>query len=90
LQQKINNTDFFKAAQFSLQLAFAQPFYNGTTGNYGDDPNNPNNAENIIIKYCIDHAILVAAGENVVQTLVHSGLVPIFYDGKNCSDVSVA
>jgi hypothetical protein len=24
LQQKINNTDFFKAAQFSLQLAFAQ------------------------------------------------------------------
>lgn len=87
LQQKIDNTDYFKPAQFSLQLAFAQPYYNSTTGNYGDDPNNPNNAENIIIKYCIDHADLVAEGQNVVQTLVHSGLVPIFYDGRNCSDV---
>ena len=86
LQQKINNTDYFKPAQF---LAFAQPYYNSTTGNYGDDPNNPNNAKNIIIKYCIDHADLVGEGHNVVQTLFHSGLVPIFYDGKNCSDVQV-
>ena len=33
--------------------------YNATTGNY-EDPNNPNNAENIIIQYCIDHADRVA------------------------------
>ena len=39
----------------SLQSAFAQ-YYNTTTGNYGEDPNNPNSADNIIIKYCLDHA----------------------------------
>ena len=55
LQQMINNTDY-KTAEFPLQFAFAQPYYNATTGNYGDDPNNPNNADNIIIKYCLDHA----------------------------------
>jgi hypothetical protein len=73
---------------FGLQLAFAQPYYNSTTGNYGDDPNNPNNADNIIIKYCLEHADLVAAGQNVVQDLVTSGMVPSYYDGKSCQQVN--
>jgi hypothetical protein len=88
LQQKINNTDFFKPAPFSLKLAFAQLPYNTTTGKYVDDPNNPNNADNIIIKYCIDHADLVAAGQNVVQDLVTSGMVPSYYDGKTCQQIN--
>ena len=88
LQQKINNTDYFKPAEFSLQLAYGQPYYNTTTGNYGDDPNNPNNADNIIIKYCLDNANLVAAGQNVVQDLVTSGMVPSYYDGKTCQQVN--
>jgi hypothetical protein len=37
-----------------LPLAYGQ-YYNTTTGNYGEDPNNPNNADNIIIKYCLEH-----------------------------------
>jgi hypothetical protein len=69
----------------SSQLAFAQ-YYNTTTGNYGEDPNNPNSADNIIIKYCLDHG--VAAGQNVVQDLVSSGMVPSYYDGKTCQQVN--
>jgi hypothetical protein len=68
-------------------LANAQPYYNTTTGNYGE-PDNPNNADNIIIKYCLDHADLVAAGQNVVQELVSSGMVPSYYDGKTCQEVN--
>ena len=87
LQQMINNTDY-KTAEFSLQFAFAQPYYNATTGNYGDDPNNPNNADNIIIKYCLDHADRVAAGQNVVEDLATSGMVPSYYNGKTCQQVN--
>ena len=87
LQQKINNTDFFKTAEFSLPLAFAQ-YYNTTTGNYGEDSNNPNNADNIIIKYCLEHADKVAAAQKVVQDLVTSGMVPSYYDRKSCQQVN--
>jgi hypothetical protein len=57
---------FIQRNMFVLPLAYGQ-YYNSTTGNYGEDPNNPNNADNIIIKYCLEHADLVAAGQNVVQ-----------------------
>ena len=59
---------FLQRNLFILPLAYGQPYYNTTTGNYGE-PDNPNNADNIIIKYCLDHANLVAAGQNVVQDL---------------------
>ena len=72
---------------FGLSLAYGQPYYNETTGNYGE-PDNPNNADNIIIKYCLDHADRVAAGQNVVQDLVSSGMVPSYYDGKTCQQVN--
>lgn len=75
-------------AQNNFDLVFAQPFYNTTTGNYGDDPNNPNNADNIIIKYCLENANLVAAGQNVAQDLVTSGMVPSYYNGKTCQQVN--
>ena len=52
------------------------------------DPDNPNNADNIIIKYCLDHADRVAAGQNVDQDLVSSGMVPSYYDGKTCQQVN--
>lgn len=71
----------------SLKIALGQPYYNETTGNYGE-PDNPNNADNIIIKYCLDHADRVAAGQNVVQDLVSSGMVPSFYDGRTCQQVN--
>jgi len=69
------------------QHVSAQHDYNATTGNYMDDPDNPNNAENIIIQYCIDHADKVASGLNVVQDLVNSGLVPGYYSVKDCKYV---
>ena len=47
---------------FILPLAYGQPYYYTTTGNYGE-PDNPNNADNIIIKYCLDHANLVGRSE---------------------------
>jgi hypothetical protein len=72
---------------FGLSLAYGQPYYNETTGNYGE-PDNPNNADNIIIKYCLDHADRVAAGQNVVQDLVSSGMVHSYYDGKTCQQVN--
>jgi hypothetical protein len=78
---------FIQRNLFVLALAHGQPYYNTTTGNYGE-PDNPNNADNIIIKYCLDHADLVAAGQNVVQHLVSSGMVPSFYDGKTCQQVN--
>jgi hypothetical protein len=80
-------TGFIQRNLFVLPLAYAQ-YYNSTTGNYGDDPNNPNNADNIIIKYCLENANLVAAGQNVVQDLVISGMVPSYYDGKSCQQVN--
>jgi hypothetical protein len=72
---------------FVLPLAYGQPYYNTTTGNYGE-PDNPNNADNIIIKYCLEHTDLVAAGHNVVLDLVSSGKVPSFYYGKTCQQVN--
>jgi hypothetical protein len=68
---------------FVIPLAYGQPYYNTTIGNYGE-PDNPNNADNIIIKYCIDHANLDGAGQNVVQDLVTSGMVPSYYEFANC------
>ncbi|MGC2425871.1 MAG: hypothetical protein WA421_02450 [Nitrososphaeraceae archaeon] len=78
---------FLQPNLFILPLAYGQPYYYTTTGNYGE-PDNPNNADNIIIKYCLDHANLVAAGQNVVQDLVSSGMVPSYYDGKTCQQVN--
>ena len=42
----------------------------------------------VIIKYCLDHADKVAAGQNVVQEVVSSGMVPSYYDGKSCQQVN--
>lgn len=74
----------------TLKYAHGQGFFgdfNQTTGNYISDPNNPNNAENKILQYCIDHADRVASGDNVVNDLVVTGLVPSFYNGMTCIDV---
>lgn len=69
-----------------MKLPFVQLDYNATTGNYINDADNPNNPENVIIQHCLDHAERVAAGENVVQDLVNSGLVPRFYHNMSCVD----
>lgn len=40
----------------------------------------------IITKYCLDNAQRVAAGENVVNDLVSSGLLSHFWQNQTCSD----
>jgi hypothetical protein len=50
-------------------------------------PDDPNNPENIIIQYCVQHADRVALGENVIQDLVTAGLVPDAYSTKTCREV---
>lgn len=44
--------------------------------------------EDIIVDYCVAHADRVAAGQNVVQDLVHAGLVSSYsFSGKTCEEV---
>lgn len=50
-------------------------------------PDDPNNPDNIIIQYCIQHADRVALGENVIHDLVTAGLVPDAYSSKTCREV---
>lgn len=78
LQQKINNTEFnFKTAEFSLA--------------YGKElvSNRSTEVNDLIVQYCIQHADRVAAGENVTQDLITSGLLSPDYANVTCADAKL-
>jgi hypothetical protein len=62
--------------------------FNKTFGNVSKSPDDPNNPENIIIKYCVQNANKVAQGYDVIQDLVISRLVSnSSFGGKTCPQV---
>jgi len=62
--------------------------FNKTFGNVSKSPDDPNNPENIIIKYCVQNADKVAQGYDVIQDLVISGVVSnSSFGGKTCPQV---